>query len=70
MLVRRSFAYEPDRLANASRPGLAVSGKHDVRFDGLNALERFDRARKIAPERRELWPGPPGKHVQCCERVA
>src|SRR5882672_9633318 len=70
MLVRRTFLDEPDCLRHPARPRLAVTGKHHVRFDGLDSPERFARAREIAPEGRELRPGLPRENVQRCERVA
>src|SRR6266852_6654053 len=70
MLKRRSVADEPDCFADPASPRLAVTGKHDVRFNGLDALERFARPREIAPERRKLRPGLPREHVQRCECVA
>src|SRR6266566_7603144 len=55
MLVRRrSLSDEPDCFGHAARPGLAVTGKHDVRIDRLDPLQRFARAREIAPKGREL----------------
>src|SRR2546428_13091631 len=71
MLVRRrSLPDEPDCFGHAARPGLAVTGKHDVRFDRLDSLERFACAWEVAAERGELRPGLPREHVQRRERVA
>src|SRR2546426_4274169 len=71
MLVRRrSLPDQPDCFGHAARPGLAVTGKDGVRVDGLDPLQRFARAREIAPERGELRPGLPREHVQGRERVA
>src|SRR5438477_5444819 len=70
MLVRRSCADEADRFAEAARPRLAVPGKHQVRVDGLDPLERFARLGEVASEGRELRPGLSREHVQGCERVS
>src|SRR4029077_1624661 len=68
--MRCSFLDDADCFADAAGPRLSVTGKHDVRVEVFDLLERFARASEVAPERRELRPGLPREHVQRCERVA
>ena len=56
------LAYLADRFLDAVRPGVAVSGKHLISGDCIQACQRFDGLGGVRGERRDLGAARPRGH--------
>ncbi|SRR6266536_4633748 len=63
------LAYLPNRFGDATRPRVAMPGKHLVRGDRFQTGQRFDRLGGVRGERRHLRATGPGRHRVGGKRV-